>query len=955
MIGGFITGGADENRRSRANVHKRKNLPKFEEVHNETRGDRLARWKKFKKEQAATKEAPKAPQLSVSTSMPPPPSSGIANLDQSLSRSKRSLIKSKIDLSKKPFGYVENAAISHMKRKKGGMFVMAFSPGNGKPSDHASFDTSEDQETEPEDTVDESSSIRFEDLSTVASPATENDKDSEEVNNLQTQLKEAAERMAALEGMCKALEKSCDDKEDELATSKVKLTELDDALKSSKIAHDEVTRHESVIGTLKNELSNIKSRHEQNLQELEDTQNMFRSAQHSANIMEKAMSKLTTKVESNSLKQKELSIRLEKSDNDKLDLQRKLDLAQKQKASLLAQMKDTANKAEEGDEKDALLAAMTTERDHAEARMKEVAGEFQEIKAEYETMKAEFDQAKETVETQKKLLEGYIKSACLLEEKLGAANEKVDQFDDLSKRFDTCKAEGLKWKTESEGCQAKIQQMSEQMNSQLEASKEVQKMVQVMRSRTNQSVAQLKEEKDRAEKAEAELKAIKEMMSKKEMEFMQLNDSYAAACDENETLQKDLQKTRTNAESWRTQVTGALQECEKATANAKTWESQISYYHGKARSDETLRRKLHNQVMELKGNIRVYCRVRPFLENEKTGNKHKVFRFPDTNIEQRSITHVAEGGLKYDGVTRASNKPSKFVFDRVFTPREKQEEVYNEVGNMVQSAADGYRVCIFAYGQTGSGKTHTMHGPLHGDDRGIIPRAASHIFEYCEKLETQGWTFSVSVSMVEIYNEKLRDLLNPNSKASLEIHHHLKPADGEEADTVVDGLSEHTVTNAGEILKLLRKAGQIRQTAATHCNAQSSRSHTVFSMKINGFDSKEGKRRVGKLNLVDLAGSERLSQSGSAKDPKLLKEAQNINKSLSTLGNVISAVASQNGHVPFRDSKLTYLLQRSLGGDCKALMFCNLSPQTFSTGESLCSLRFAKKVNACERKYLYDK
>ena len=200
--------------------------------------------------------------------MPPPPSSGIANLDQSLSRSKRSLIKSKIDLSKKPFGNVENAAISHMKRKKGGMFVMAFSPGNGKPSDHASFDTSEDQETEPEDTVDESSSIRFEDLSTVASPATENDKDSEEVNNLQTQLKEAAERMAALEGMCKALEKSCDDKEDELATSKVKLTELDDALKSSKIAHDEVTRHESVIGTLKNELSNIKSRHEQTLQEL---------------------------------------------------------------------------------------------------------------------------------------------------------------------------------------------------------------------------------------------------------------------------------------------------------------------------------------------------------------------------------------------------------------------------------------------------------------------------------------------------------------------------------------------------------------------------------------------------------------------------------------------------------------------------------------------------------------
>ena len=119
MIGGFITGGADENRRSRANVHKRKNVPKFEEIPNESRGDRLARWKKFKKEQSAIKDAPKAPQIS---SMPPPPSSGIANLDQSLSRSKRSLSKSKIDLSQKPFGYVENAAKSHMKRKKGGMF-----------------------------------------------------------------------------------------------------------------------------------------------------------------------------------------------------------------------------------------------------------------------------------------------------------------------------------------------------------------------------------------------------------------------------------------------------------------------------------------------------------------------------------------------------------------------------------------------------------------------------------------------------------------------------------------------------------------------------------------------------------------------------------------------------------------------------------------------------------------
>ena len=560
--------------------------------------------------------------------MPPPPSSGITNLDQSLSRSKRSLIKSKIDLSQKPFGYVENAAKSHMKRKKGGMFMMTFSPGNGKPSSgNISTDTSTDKESEPEETLNESSSIRFEDLSTGTSPEMVNNKDSEEVNNLQNQLQEAAERMAALEGMCKALEKTCDEKEDELATSKVKLTELDDALKSSKLAHEEVTKHEAIISTLNHELSSVTAKHEETLKELEETQNMFQTAQHSANIMEKAMSKLTSKVESNSLKQKELSIRLEKSDNDRTELQRKLKLVHKQKETLLAQMKEVSNKAQEDDEKDALLAAMKTERDQAEARMKEVSAEFQEIKSEFGTMTAELKQAKEKVEEQKKMLQEYMEKTSTLEQKLEMANEKVSQFDNLSEQFESCKTERTKWKTESEGCQAKIQQMSEQMNAQLEASKEVQKMVQVMRSQTNQSAAQLKEEKLRAEKAEAELKAIKEMMSKKEMEYMQLNDSYAAACDENQTLQNDLQKTRQDAESWRAQVTGALQECEKATANAKTWESQITYYHSKARSDETLRRKLHNQVMELKGNIRVFCRVRPFLENENRIINTKFFAF----------------------------------------------------------------------------------------------------------------------------------------------------------------------------------------------------------------------------------------------------------------------------------------------------------------------------------------
>eukprot|EP01018_Ginkgo_biloba_P012500 Gb_29942 [translate_table: standard] len=269
-------------------------------------------------------------------------------------------------------------------------------------------------------------------------------------------------------------------------------------------------------------------------------------------------------------------------------------------------------------------------------------------------------------------------------------------------------------------------------------------------------------------------------------------------------------------------------------------------------------------------------------------------------------------------------------------------------------------VCIFAYGQTGSGKTYTMLGqpnvPCH---KGLIPRSLEQIFTSSEALRFQGWNFKMQASMLEIYNETIRDLLAcPRTTHDTGKQHVVKhDANG---NTFVSDLTIVEVTNWAEVASLLKQAAQSRSVGRTAMNEQSSRSHCVFTLRISGCLSENLKilpcptmmqqnteqRIHGVLNLVDLAGSERLSRSGATGER--LKETQAINKSLSSLGDVILAIANKDQHIPFRNSKLTYLLQPCLGGDSKTLMFVNISPDSKSIGESLCSLRFAAKVNACE-------
>ncbi|KAL5272564.1 hypothetical protein ACHWQZ_G000686 [Mnemiopsis leidyi] len=354
---------------------------------------------------------------------------------------------------------------------------------------------------------------------------------------------------------------------------------------------------------------------------------------------------------------------------------------------------------------------------------------------------------------------------------------------------------------------------------------------------------------------------------------------------------------------------------------------------------EKLRRKLHNTIQELKGNIRVYCRVRPFLSSEViTGQPTHEIPQMDFGKDNSNITISSLQGEKLGRKGELLN--NSFNFDHVFGPRHTQEDTFAEVSGLVQSALDGYNVCIFAYGQTGSGKTHTMQGPIDptSEYRGIIPRAMEQVFKTGEEMADQGWNYVFTASFLEIYNENLHDLIS-SSDSKIEI----KLVNEKSREVEVTNVKSIIVQNCYDVHELLLKANKNRTVAATKCNERSSRSHSVFRLKIEGKNTKNGDTCVGNLNLVDLAGSERVAHSGST--GQRLKEAQAINTSLSELGNVMMALQEKKTHIPYRNSKLTYLLCNSLGGNSKTLMFVNVSPLDKHTNESINSLRFASKVN----------
>ncbi|KAK3255998.1 hypothetical protein CYMTET_34846 [Cymbomonas tetramitiformis] len=339
-------------------------------------------------------------------------------------------------------------------------------------------------------------------------------------------------------------------------------------------------------------------------------------------------------------------------------------------------------------------------------------------------------------------------------------------------------------------------------------------------------------------------------------------------------------------------------------------------------------RALFNQVQDLRGNIRVFCRARPCTPVEEPSVE------TGQSAEEQLVLRVNERGKE--------NK-KLFTFDRVFHAESKQSEVYSELQPLIRSVCDGYNVCVFAYGQTGAGKTFTMSGPAKITDpdeqRGVIFRALEDLFHYRRNLSIG--SFEVSVQGLEIYNEQLRDLLALPGTESKRLD--VRPA--ERGSTCVPDANTVKVETAEDVMELMKRAESNRACGATAMNERSSRSHSVISIFVTGIDH-AGQEQQGCLNLIDLAGSERVGRSEAT--GSRLKEAQHINKSLSALGDVISALQQRSNHVPYRNSKLTTLLQQSLGGQAKTLMLAHISSCSTSTTESLSTLNFAERVGSVQ-------
>ncbi|KAI9252088.1 hypothetical protein BY458DRAFT_523288 [Sporodiniella umbellata] len=356
------------------------------------------------------------------------------------------------------------------------------------------------------------------------------------------------------------------------------------------------------------------------------------------------------------------------------------------------------------------------------------------------------------------------------------------------------------------------------------------------------------------------------------------------------------------------------------------------------------------------GNIKVVVRCRPLNSREKARGAIPLIQMEGNKT---IITKPATQGQK-----SASEEVKAFTFDQSYWSADlnspdyaDQIRVYNDLGKeLLDHAFDGYNCCIFAYGQTGSGKSYSMVG--YGEDKGIIPRTCSELFERVQQNKTDTLDFRVEVSYIEIYNEKVKDLLNPSNKANLKVREH--PVLG----PYVQDLSRLAVSSFEDIDQLMDEGNKARTVAATQMNATSSRSHAVCTIfvtqRITDSSTKQTAEKVARISLVDLAGSERANSTGAT--GARLKEGANINKSLTTLGKVIAGLAEQASgdtkkgskkskdasHIPFRDSVLTWLLKDSLGGNSKTCMIAAISPADYD--ETLSTLRYADQAKKIKTK-----
>jgi len=324
------------------------------------------------------------------------------------------------------------------------------------------------------------------------------------------------------------------------------------------------------------------------------------------------------------------------------------------------------------------------------------------------------------------------------------------------------------------------------------------------------------------------------------------------------------------------------------------------------------RRKIHNMIEDAKGQVRVFCRVRPLSVKEQNKGDHAVLQI----IDDMSLS-LPNG--------------STFACDGIYAP-ESQEKIFEDCRDLVQSAVDGRNVTIFSYGNTGAGKTYTMCGNHHED--GIAQRTIREVFKVAKSLGEE-CSVKISASMLELYNDCLIDLLPHKGRIQ-------KLRIRQNGSVQVEGLQEYIASNESELINMFRSGKKQRVIMGNAMNIESSRSHVMFTVKVETINHLTQEVQAGKIVLCDLGGCEQLKKTEVS--GKHMKEAIELNKSLTALGDVIHAVATKQKSIPYRNHKLTQLLQDSIGGSAKTLMFVNCSPAASNLSQTTMSLNFAARA-----------
>ncbi|CAD5123059.1 DgyrCDS11439 [Dimorphilus gyrociliatus] len=332
------------------------------------------------------------------------------------------------------------------------------------------------------------------------------------------------------------------------------------------------------------------------------------------------------------------------------------------------------------------------------------------------------------------------------------------------------------------------------------------------------------------------------------------------------------------------------------------------------------RKRYYNEIIDLKGRIRVYCRIRPQLAKEKR--------------ESGTICVQSNPHDDTQIIVKKGDSLSKFDLDRVFNPNSSQEEIFNEIQPLIISCVDGQNVCIMAYGQTSAGKTFTMDGPT--EDPGLSTRSLSKLLKEIKERQSD-WTYQLTVSAFEIYNDRVRDLL---SDKTVLLTAKYDPEDG----VYLPDMTIIKVTTVDDINEIFTKGKSKRAVASTLMNEASSRSHQILTITVEGKNKFSNLTSKGVLYLVDLAGSERLTSQSEGKENDRIREAIAINYSLTCLGDVIYALRGKNSHVPYRNSRLTFVLKECLGGNSKTALIVNVAPNIENISETKASLMFAQKA-----------